>query len=216
MKTKGILVTFEGGEGCGKSTHADLLKGYLEDKSFKVLLLREPGGTETGEQLRKILLESKNKISSLTELFLFLASRRELVRKVIEPALKENKIVICDRFMDSTVAYQGYGRGIDVELIRKLNILVVGKEAIPGITFVLDTDKHLGFKSKGEDRIEVEDDSFHRKVRQGYLEIAKKEPGRVKLIKVKGGIEEVQKQIREVVDEALQTKDRRPKLKNEK
>lgn len=203
MKSRGLLITFEGGEGCGKSTHADLLKTYLEDKSFKVLLLREPGGTEEGEKLRKILLEGKSKISSLTELFLFLASRRELVRKVIEPTLKKNKVVICDRFMDSTVAYQGYGRGINTELVSKLNSLVVGKEAVPDITFVLDTDKHLGFKSKGEDRIEAEDDSFHKRVREGYLEIAKKDPKRVKVISVEGKISDIQDKIRKLVDEYL-------------
>lgn len=200
---KGILVTFEGGEGCGKSTHVNLLKDYLEDKGFRVLVIREPGGTKTGEKLRKILLEGKSKISSLTELFLFLASRRELIIKVIEPTLRQNKIIICDRFIDSTVAYQGYARGINIELVSKLNDLVVGKKALPDITFILDTNKHLGFKSKGEDRIEVEDISFHKRVRKGYLEIAKQNPGRVKVIKVDGKIADIQKEIREIVDEYL-------------
>ncbi len=198
---KSLFITFEGGEGSGKSTHADLLKTYLEeDKGLKVLLLREPGGTETGEKLRKILLEGENNISPLTELLLFLASRKELVTKIIEPALKENKIVICDRFMDSTVAYQGYGRGINIELVSKLNNLVVGKQAFPNMTFILDTDKHLGFKSKGEDRIEVADNSFHKRVRKGYLEIAYKEPARVKVINVDDKIAEIQKKIRAMVD----------------
>jgi dTMP kinase len=206
MRTRGFLITFEGGEGSGKSTHADLLKVHLEDKGFKVLLLREPGGTDTGEKLRKILLQGKRKISPLTELFLFLASRRELVTNIIEPALKENKIVICDRFMDSTVAYQGYGRGINIELVSKLNNLVVGKKAFPNLTFILDTDKHLGFKQKGEDRIEVEDRTFHKRVRQGYLEIAKKAPDRAKVINVDGKIAEIQKKIREIVEKHLKIK----------
>ncbi len=162
MKSKSLFITFEGGEGSGKSTHANLLKDYLENKGFEVLLLREPGGTETGEKLREILLNDKSKISPLTELLLFLASRRELIVRVIEPALKESKIVICDRFMDSTIAYQGYGRGIDIELISKLNGLVVDGTS-PNLTFILDTDKPLGFKLKGNDRIEVEDISFHEK-----------------------------------------------------
>jgi dTMP kinase len=200
---KGLLITFEGGEGCGKSTHVNLLKDYLEDKGFEVLVIREPGGTKTGERLRKILLEGKTKISSLTELFLFLASRRELVTKVIEPALRENKIVICDRFLDSTVAYQGYGRGMNIKLICELNNMVVGKQAFPNLTFVLDTDKHLGFKLKGEDRIEVEDISFHKRVRKGYLEIARKNPKRVKIIKAEGKITGIQEKIREVVDKYL-------------
>lgn len=203
MKSRGILITFEGGEGSGKSTHADLLKDYLEDKGFKVLILREPGGTDTGEKLRNILLKGKSKISPLTELFLFLASRKELVTKIIEPSLQKSNIVICDRFMDSTVAYQGYGRGINIELVSKLNNLVIGKEALPNLTFILDTDKHLGFKSKGEDRIEVEDSSFHKKVREGYLEIARKNPERVKVIKVEGKIAEIQKKIRAIVNEYL-------------
>lgn len=200
---KGILITFEGGEGCGKSTHVNLLKNYLEDKGFSVLVIREPGGTKTGEKLRKILLEEKSGISSLTELFLFLASRRELITKVIKPALRQNKIIICDRFTDSTVAYQGYGRGMDIELICKLNNVVIGKRALPNLTFVLDTDKHLGFKSKGEDRIEVEDKSFHKKVREGYLEIAKKNPNRVKVINVDDKIADIQKKIRETVEKHL-------------
>ena len=202
MKTKSLLITFEGGEGSGKSTHANLLKDYLENKGFEVLLLREPGGTETGEKLREILLNDKSKISPLTELFLFFASRRELVTRVIEPALKESKIVICDRFMDSTTAYQGYGRRIDIELVSKLNELVVDGTS-PNLTFILDTDKPLGFKLKGNDRIEVEDISFHRKVREGYLEIARKNPERVKVIKVDGKIENIQNKIREIVNESL-------------
>lgn len=200
---KGVFITFEGGEGCGKSTHANLLKDYLEEKGFKVLVIREPGGTKTGEKLRKILLEGKSKISSLTELFLFLASRRELVTKVIEPSLQKNNIVICDRFMDSTVAYQGYGRGIDIKLICKLNDIVVGKQVFPDLTFVLDTDKHLGFKLKGEDRIEVENESFHKKVREGYLEIAGENPKRVRIIKSEGKIAEIQEKIREIVEKYL-------------
>jgi dTMP kinase len=200
---KGILITFEGGEGCGKSTHVNLLKKHLEQKGLKVLVIREPGGTETGEGLRKILLEEKSKISPLTELLLFLASRSELVLKVIEPALKDGKIVLCDRFTDSTVAYQGYGRGIDIKLIRKLNDIVVGKKASPELTFILDTDKHLGFKSKGEDRIEAENESFHKKVRNGYLEIAGQNRERVKVIKADGKIAEIQEKIRKIVNERL-------------
>lgn len=206
MRSEGLLISLEGGEGSGKSTHAHLLKDYLKEKGFKVLLLREPGGTETGEKLRKILLQGKSKISSLTELFLFLASRGELVTKIIEPALKENKIVICDRFMDSTTAYQGYGRGIDIELVCKLNELVVGDEAYPDLTFILDIDKPLGFKVEGKDRIETEDSSFHKKVREGYLGIARKNPERVKIIKVDGNIAEIQKKIRVAVDEYLKNR----------
>lgn len=202
MKGQGFFITFEGGEGSGKSTHADLLKTYLEEKGIKVILLREPGGTETGEKLRTILLDDNEKISSLTELFLFLAARRELVAKIITPALKQGKTIICDRFMDSTTAYQGYGRGIDIELVLKLNKLVV-QEAYPDLTFVLDTDNLLGFKLQGGDRIEVEDDSFHERLKKGYLEIAKKEPHRVKIIKVDGEIADIQKEIREIVDKKL-------------
>jgi dTMP kinase len=202
MKSKGVLITFEGGEGSGKSTHANLLKDYLEKKGFEVLLLREPGGTETGEKLREILLNDKSKISPLTELCLFLASRRELVTKVIIPALKDGKLVICDRFMDSTVAYQGYGRGIDIELTSKLNKLVVG-EAYPNLTFVLDTNEPLGFKREGNDRIEVEDSSFHERVKKGYLEIAQKNPERVKVVKMDGEIPEIQKKIRDILEKYL-------------
>jgi len=200
---KGLLITFEGGEGCGKSTHVNLLRDYLKNKGFEVLIIREPGGTKTGEKLRKILLEEKSEIAPLTELLLFLASRRELTVKVIKPALQKGIIIICDRFMDSTVAYQGYGRGIDIKLISKLNNMVVGKETFPDLTFILDTDKHLGFKLKGKDRIEVENEFFHKKVRRGYLEIAKQEPKRVKLIEVDGKIEEIQNKIRGIAEKYL-------------
>ncbi len=202
MKKQGFFITFEGGEGSGKSTHADLLKDYLQKRGFEVVLLREPGGTGTGEKLREILLSKSNNISPITELLLFLASRRELVKEVILPSLEDGKIVICDRFMDSTTAYQGYGRGIDLKLVLKLNKLAV-EEAYPTLTFVLDTDNLLGFKLKGDDRIEIEDNSFHRKVRKGYLEIAKKEPQRVKIIKSKGEIPEIQEQIRTLIDKYL-------------
>jgi len=198
----GLFITFEGGEGVGKSTQADLLKSYLEGKGVEVYLFREPGGTEIGEELRRILLDRKDRLPPLTELFLFIASRRQLVKEKIEPALKENKAVICDRFMDSTTAYQGYGCGIDIELVERLNSLVVG-ELSPNLTFVLDTDKPLGFKMEGKDRIEEENHYFHQKVREGYLEIARKNPERVKVISAEGTIEEIHQKIRGIVERYL-------------
>ena len=199
----GIFITFEGGESSGKSTQVNLLKKYLEEKGFNVLIFAEPGGTKIGKQLRNILLEKKVKLSPLTELFLFLASRRQLITEKIEPALKKKRIVICDRFLDSTTAYQGYGRGIKIEVVEQLNHMVVGG-TYPHLTFILDTEKPLGLKKKDKDRIEKEKNSFHRKIRRGYQEIARKNPERVRLIKGEGESEEIHHRIRRIVDEYLE------------
>lgn len=177
---KGILITFEGAEGSGKSTQIRNAARFFRKRGRKVLLLREPGGTRISEAIRRILLDKDHKeMSSIAELFLYLAARAQIVKEKILPALKQGKVVISDRFEDSTRAYQGFGRGISLSAIEKASQLVRG-HLKPDLTFVLDIDIQKGLKRGGRhDRIEREALSFHRRVRKGYLTMAKKEPRRM-------------------------------------
>lgn len=183
---KGIFISFEGIEGSGKSTQANLLYKYLINKGFKVILTEEPGGTRIGKKIRKVLLDSKNKdILPITELLLYNASRAQHINEVIIPSLNKGVIVITDRFTDSTFAYQGYGRGIDLNIIFAIDKLSTSSLR-PDITFLLDLDVEIGLKrNQGinkADRLELEDIEFHNRVRKGYIELASKEPDRIKLI----------------------------------
>jgi len=174
----GRLITFEGIEGCGKSTLAKELYEYLKSKNYKVIFTREPGGGKLGEKIREILLSNEFEIPDYSELFLFLASRYEHTKNVIIPKLKEGYIVISDRYMDSTIAYQGYGRKIDLKLLEKLNeIATLGIK--PNLTFLIDLPEEISFnrlKDKILDRIESEEIEFYKRVRFGYIEIARNEP----------------------------------------
>jgi dTMP kinase len=206
-----IFITFEGSEGTGKTTQIKKLKKYLESLDYKITVTMEPGGTSLSKKIRDILLYSKNiNIDSLTELFLFLADRNHHINKVIQPSLQKGKIVISDRFADSSLAYQGYGRGLDKKLIKSLNnIAAYGLK--PDLTIVLDMDVSLGLKRIDkmkkikEDRIEKENVDFHNKVREGYRAIAKEEPDRVKIIKItkNSSIENVHGKIKELVENIL-------------
>jgi dTMP kinase len=175
-----LFISFEGGEGAGKSTLIQKIYEEFLKRENPVLLTRAPGGTMTGELIRHLLLHhDEQDISSRCELFLFLADRAQHVEQVILPALKENKIVLCDRFNDSTVAYQGGARGFDSDWVRKL-CLFATNNIEPDITLYLDIDPHEGLKrvQRSKDRIEKEDIAFHQKIRMAYLEIAKKQPTR--------------------------------------
>ena len=179
MSPTGLFITLEGGEGSGKSTQADLLARALEAWGRRVVSLREPGGTQLGEELRQLLLHRQTAMSPAAELLLFLAARAELVQSVIRPALAEGAIVICDRFSDSTFAYQGYGRGLDLDELRRLNAYATGG-LTPDLTVLLDlpVEAGRGRKQRDEDAFQREDDAFHERVRQGYLELARQEPDR--------------------------------------
>ncbi|GAB5046866.1 dTMP kinase [Thermodesulfovibrio sp. TK110] len=173
---KGIFITFEGIEGSGKTTQARLLAQRLKNEGFKVVYTYEPGDTEAGKYIREILLNSEIKINPLCELFLYFADRIQHIDEKIKPYLEEGFIVICDRFTDSTVVYQGYARGISIDLIEKLNKEVFS-EFMPDLTVLLDCPARIGLernkKADKKDRFEMENLSFHEKVRHGYLELAR-------------------------------------------
>ena len=199
----GRLITLEGIDNSGKTTHAKKLSNYLKKKGHEVLLVRDPGGTEISEKIRKILLDKKNSLAASTELFLYLAARQQLVSEIILPALKKNKIVICDRYCDSTLAYQGYGRGLNINLVDNL---LKSFFSLPDLTILIDLpvlEAQKRFGSNRPDRLEKERFSFHQKVRKGYLEIAKKNRQRVRVVKGTGSLAKTWEQVRKIVDNFL-------------
>lgn len=197
-----LFITIEGPEGSGKSTQVSLLARYLKNKGYKVLCTREPGGTPVGERIRRILLEPKFfGLDPVCELLLYCAQRAEHTKKVIRKALEEGKIVLCERYIDSTIAYQVYGRGIDEKIVRILNDFCTDK-LLPDLTIILDIPPKLSLKNKKKrlDRIEREPLEFHEKVREGYGKIAQE--GRARLIRVTDK-KSTQEMIRRYVDEFL-------------
>lgn len=179
---KGKLVTFEGGDGAGKSTQLKLLKDYLEKEKIEFIFTREPGGTEVSEKIRKILKSKENRICAECETLLYAAARAELVNEIILPALNEGKTVICDRFIDSSLAYQGQARGLGEEAVLKANELAL-KGLKPDLTFFLDIEPDVSFKRKGgadgDDRLENEGETFHRKIYECYINLAEQEKERI-------------------------------------
>lgn len=199
-----MFITFEGGEGSGKTTHIDFLSNYLTGKGKQVLITKEPGGTPLGIELRQMLLQKEPE--PLSEIFLFAADRIEHVEKVIKPALDQGKIVICDRYIDSTLAYQLGGRGLPEDLVRYVNWISC-RAIVPDLTFLLDVTPIEGLKrAKGRsqaDRFESEIMAFHERVHDKYREIASNEPNRIKIINAMLSIEEVEKGIKKIIDEKL-------------
>lgn len=186
MKKKAILVSFEGIDGSGKSTHAKNFVRFLKNQGHNVIFIKEPGTTDTGRKIRKILLSGKNQINPLSELFLYLAARSQLYEEIIRKNLNRKVIMVFDRFFDSTVSYQGYGRNIPIDFIECLMKKVLGNVSTD-ITFIIDIPAEKLKKyliKKGADRLE-KSLAFQKKVRKGYLEIAKKEKKRIRLIKRK-------------------------------
>jgi dTMP kinase len=198
---KGKFITFEGSEGSGKSTQAKLLYIYLKRKGYKVVYLREPGGTKISEKIRKILLDAHNRsILPLSETLLYMVARAQIVKEVIIPALKAGAIIICDRFLDSTLAYQGYGLGVDLKFIKYVGGLVT-QGIKPDLTIFLDlpVQKGLGRCGRIKDRIEKRPLRYHLKVRKGYFKLAGLQPERIKIIKVEPDKSATQKRIRELI-----------------
>jgi len=202
---RGRFITFEGSEYCGKSTQSKLLYEYLQERGYKVVFLREPGGTAVSEKIRQLLLDTKNKsITNEAELFLYMASRAQTISEVIKPALARGQVVICDRFMDSTIVYQGYGLGMGIELIRSLSNFVTAG-IVPDLTILLDLplEKALNGIQRKKDRIENRPIEYHRRVKNGYLKLAKQEPKRIKIIQLAQDKNETQDKIRRLVDKLL-------------
>ncbi len=202
--TRGILITFEGPEGSGKSTHVRLLCSELRRKGFPVFCLREPGSTAIGEKLRDILLDLKNKkMDTVCEMLLYQAARAQLAREKILPVLKQKKIVVLDRFLDATIAYQGYGAGLDVNLIKQIGRLVAcGIQ--PDLTILLDIGAKEGLRrSRRRDRIEKRSLEFHCRVRRGYLKLARQNPRRIKVVPLAWEIARTQAAIRDIVNKLL-------------
>ena len=202
---KGIFITFEGIDGCGKSTQCELLKDYLNEAGKEFIFVREPGGTVIGERIREILLDKKNsQMTARTELLLFEAARAQITDEFIRPALEEGKTVICDRFFDSSSAYQGMARGMGMEFVSGLNMAATGGLA-PDITFFFDISAEEALERRGKrgeasDRIELAGLKFQEDVRRGYLELAKSSGGRIVTIDARLGIDEIFGQVKEALE----------------
>lgn len=213
----GLFITFEGIEGCGKTTQIKLLGSYFESRKLPCWITREPGGTQLGEKIRKIFLHSKNTdITPLTELLLITASRVQHFHRIIKPALNEKRIVVCDRFFDATVAYQGYAGGLPLSQIYSSHELFLNG-VDPDLTILFDCPVEVGLKrsrsrnkadglEKAEGRFEEKSLQFHEKVRRGYLDIAGQEPGRCKVINSEQTIETIQDKVRLIITEKLREK----------
>ncbi len=209
---KGKFITLEGIEGSGKSTQIALLANYLKSLGLPLVLTREPGGTPIGDEIRKILLDPANTtLDPRAELLLYAASRAQHLKEIIMPHL-EKGVVLCDRFADATLAYQGYGRGLDIDLIRRLDAIVCAGLR-PDLTILLDIDAATGVErargrknSRGLDRearFENEAIAFHERVRQGYLTLARAEPDRIRIVEASRPMDAIQAEIRKIVAKEL-------------
>ncbi len=208
-----LFITFEGVEGSGKTTQIRRLKTYLTRKGIPCIVTREPGGTSVSDQVRKILLNPGNKgLVPLAELFLYEAARAQHIQEVIKPLLKKKEVILCDRFADASVAYQGDGRRLGVKLVEHLNRMATGGLK-PDVTFLLDCPTGVGLKrairrnevlkQEKEGRFEKEKIQFHNRVRKGYLALARKEPRRVKVIDTRKGEDKVFDEIRHIIDKRI-------------
>ena len=212
LKEKSMFITLEGIEGCGKTTQIGHLSAFINDKGHSSVVTREPGGTAIGEKIRTILLDPQNKdLDHTAELLLYMADRAQHINSLIKPKLNAGKIVLCDRYFDATAVYQGFARGLDTGLIFELHRLVF-KDLKPNITFLLDLSPRIGLarawdqlnkgtRTSSECRFEEETLSFHEKVRAGYLELARLEPERFRVIDASKEEKQVQKDIQKVLEE---------------
>ncbi len=211
---KGLFITFEGIEGCGKTTQLEKVYEWLQSLNFSVVKTKEPGGTKIGKKIRSLLLNPDSKdMNSLTELFLYSADRAQHIREIITPVLDKDNIVLCDRFSDATKAYQGYARKIDINLIEQLNTLATSGLK-PDLTLLFDLDPETGLqrarkrnktndKDDMEGRFEREDLPFHRRVRRAYLKIAENNPERFKVISADNTAEEIFKNSKSILKEII-------------
>lgn len=207
---RGIFITMEGPDGSGKSTQIDLLKEYLESAGYDVLVTREPGGNRISEAIREIILNSEyTEMSPVTEMMLYASARAQLIAEVIGPAIESGKAVISDRFVDSSLVYQGMARGLGVETVYEINKVAIG-EYMPQLTIMLDLPAEVGISRKKDqkelDRMELESLEFHKKVAAGYREMAERFPERIKRIDATLPIEEIYGIIKGSVEGLLSSK----------
>ena len=209
---KGLFITIEGPDGAGKSTQIDFIKRYFDEKGIEAIFTREPGGTSISEQIREIILDKNNtEMDYMTEAMLYAAARAQLVNQVIIPSVREGKVVVCDRFVDSSIAYQGYGRKLG-DVVEIINGYVIG-ECIPDLTLLLKLDSEKGMNRiekdsvdrNGKDRLELEKISFHKEVLRGYLELEQKYE-RITGIDAGQSIEDVSRDIKAELDRVLKEK----------
>jgi dTMP kinase len=216
-----MFVTFEGIEGCGKTTQMGLAAERLVSEGSRVVQTREPGGTRIGEQIRSVLLSPEHgNMSPVAELLLYEACRGQLVAELVRPELEKGALVFCDRYFDATTAYQGYGRGLDLDLIEGLND-AAGQGIAPDLTILLDCTVEKGFERirsryqdqsrKGgqgaPDRMETEDTAFHERIRNGYLTLAEKHGHRIRVVDASGGLEEVHRKVMDCLRQVLKERD---------
>lgn len=200
----GIFISLEGPDGAGKTTQLKLLSKYLDSLNREYLITRDPGGTPLGKQIRRIILHSES-VEPMAELLLYQADRAQHVSELIKPALAKGQIVLCDRYVDSTLAYQGYGRNIDLELIHQLNEFATGG-LMPELTILFDISSEAGLSRlhpSGHDRLEREAIDFHMRVRNGYLELAKNEPKRWQVIDASRAMSAVQEDLQRIIADKL-------------
>ena len=204
---KGLFISIEGPDGSGKSTQIENIRKFFADKNIEIVFTREPGGTPIGERIREIILDNSFKeMDYMTEAMLYAAPRAQHVAQIIRPALEAGKVVVCDRFVDSSIAYQGYGRHLG-EAVAVINSYAV-KECMPDVTFLLKVDPDVGktrikANRETEDRLEHEKMAFHREVFEGYLELEKQYPGRIVGIDASMGIEEIRDEIYRKLEEII-------------
>ena len=203
---RGVLITFEGVEGSGKSTQIRRLERWLRREGHRPAVTREPDGTPLGAGVRALFERRGVTAQPLAETFLFLAARQQHVAERVRPWLRAGRVVLCDRYTDATLAYQGYGRGVDLQLIRELNVHATGG-VLPDLTLLFDLDPAIGFRRIGGrrlDRFEREALAFHRRVRRGYLELMRSDPKRVRRVDAAAAATVVERQVRAIVAEFLQ------------
>lgn len=203
---KGYFISIEGSDGSGKSTQIKLMKEYFASKGFEVVESREPGGTRIGEKIRNIILDNENvEMSPVTEALLYAASRAQHVTEVIRPCLKQGKVIICDRYIDSSIAYQGVGRGLGIDVVSKINSVAI-QGIMPDLTVFFDIDPEVALNRKIEDgkadRLELEKLEFHKKVYKGYKQIASTN-SRIKIIDASRSVMEIHKDVVNIIDEFL-------------
>ena len=203
----GLFITMEGPDGSGKSRQIELLRDYLSGKGYDIIICREPGGTKISEAIRQVILNKDfTEMGNMTEMLLYAAARAQLVEEVIRPALENDKIVICDRFVESSAVYQGIARGMGIELVYEINQYAIG-DTMPDLTIMIDIDAGTGISRKKKqaelDRMERETMEFHQRVVEGYRKIAVQYPERILKIDGSGSIEDIHGQIAAAVDKII-------------